>query len=363
MFLLDTRTMVFTFATGSLIMAVGLLIVNLRSAHMRLMTLWVAANFALFGAWALYALRDVIPVQTSADLGFVLFCAGYALEFEALSIFCGRRIRPAPFLALIVAGIVISAFVHAAGPLILAAWLAASALTLIVGASPAERTARWMTAGFFAAVALADAASAVWIGGLTQSIVLAVNYVGLFGTSLGFVLITKERADNELIRTASVDGLTGLLNRRKFVESARRELHRAERQHLQTSVLMLDLDHFKNVNDTYGHPIGDLVLQSFGNVLHASLRPFDVVGRYGGEEFCVLLPGTGIGEATQIAERLRAIASQTPVSARTAMVSYTVSTGVVQAPSRPVSLEELVDRADRALYEAKAAGRNCVRAV
>ena len=115
--------------------------------------------------------------------------------------------------------------------------------------------------------------------------------------------------------------------------------------------------------DEPGHPTGDLVLQSFGSVLHEGLRPFDVAGRYGGEEFCVLLPGTGIGEATQIAERLRAIASQTPVSARAGRISYTVSTGVVQAPPRPISLEELVDRADRALYEAKAAGRNCVRAV
>ena len=245
----------------------------------------------------------------------------------------------------------------------LAAWLGASALTLVVGAVPEERTARWMAGGFFAAVALADAARTFWSIGLPESIVLAINYVGLFGTSLGFVLVTKERADNELIRTASVDALTGLLNRRKFIESARRELHRAERQHLQTSVLMLDLDHFKTVNDTYGHPTGDLVLQSFGSVLHEGLRPFDVIGRYGGEEFCVLLPGTGIGEATQIAERLRAIASQTPVPARAASISYTVSTGVVQAPPRPVSLEELVDRADRALYEAKAAGRNCVRAV
>jgi diguanylate cyclase (GGDEF)-like protein len=363
MLLLDTRTMIFTFATGSLIMAIGLLIVNVRSAHMRLMTLWVSANFVLFGAWALYALRDLVPALHSAELGFVLFCAGYALEFEALSMFAGRRMRAAPFIMLIVVGIVVGAVVHTAAPLVLAAWLGASALTLIIGASPEERTARWMAAGFFAAVALADAANAVWNTGLAQSTVLAINYIGLFGTSLGFVLITKERADNELIRTASVDGLTGLLNRRKFVESARRELHRAERQHLQTSVLMLDLDHFKVVNDTYGHPIGDLVLQSFGNVLHGSLRPFDVVGRYGGEEFCVLLPGTGIGEATQIAERLRAIASQTPVNARSTMVSYTVSTGVVQAPPRPVSLEELVDRADQALYEAKAAGRNCVRAV
>jgi len=353
MFTLDTRTMIFTFAAGSLIMAVGLLIVNLRSAHMRLMTLWVAANFALFAAWALYG----------TPFGFALFSAGYALEFAALSIFCGRRIWPGPFITLLLAGILVERLLPSSGPPILAAWLGASALTLVIGAVPEERTARWMAAAFFAAVALADAASAAWSNAVAQSIVLAVNYIGLFGTSLGFVLVTKERADNELIRTASVDGLTGLLNRRKFIESARRELHRAERQHLQTSVLMLDLDHFKNVNDTYGHPIGDLVLASFGSVLHESLRPFDVVGRYGGEEFCVLLPGTGIGEATQIAERLRAVASQTPVSARAAMISYTVSTGVVQAPPRPISLEELVDRADRALYEAKAAGRNCVRAV
>lgn len=362
MFLLDTRTMVFAFATGSLIMAVGLLIVNVRSAHIRLMTLWVTANFALFGAWTLYALAAVVPSWLAA-VGFVLFCAGYALEFAALSMFCGRSVVPAAFTAALIGGLIVSAFMPLAGPLVLAGWLASSAVTLIAGASPEERMARWQAAGFFVAVALADAASVVWTSGLGQSIVLAVNYIGLFGTSLGFVLITKERADNELIRTASVDALTGLLSRRKFIESAKRELHRAERQHLQTSVLMLDLDHFKDVNDTYGHPIGDLVLQSFGNVLHASLRPFDVIGRYGGEEFCVVLPGTGIGDATKIAERLRAIASQTPVAARSASISYTVSTGVVEAPPRAISFEELVDRADQALYEAKAAGRNCVRAV
>ena len=353
MYLLDTRTMIFTFAAGSLIMAVGLLIVNVRSAHMRLMTLWVAANFVLCAGWTLYA----------TPAGFGLFSVGYALEFAALSIFCGRRVRPYIFVILLVAGIIVNALVHGVAPVLLAGWLAASALTLFIGAIPEERTARWMAGSFFAAVAIADLSSAFTTTPLAQSVVLAVNYAGLFGTSLGFVLVTKERADNELIRTATVDALTGLLNRRRFVELARRELHRAERQHLQTSVLMLDLDHFKNVNDTYGHPVGDVVLQSFGHILHDNLRPFDVVGRYGGEEFCVLLPGTGIGEATTIAERVRAIASQTPVATRSAVISYTVSTGVVQAPPRPISLEELVDRADRALYEAKAAGRNCVRAV
>jgi diguanylate cyclase (GGDEF)-like protein len=173
--------------------------------------------------------------------------------------------------------------------------------------------------------------------------------------------MTKERADNELIRTAATDALTGLPNRRSFIESAQRELHRADRQHLQTSVLMLDLDHFKEVNDTYGHPVGDLVLASFARALLSTLRPFDVVGRYGGEEFCVLLPGTGIDEAVSIAERIRLVTSNTLVETRTATVEYTVSTGVVQAPADDVSLGDLVDRADRALYQAKASGRNCVR--
>ena len=173
--------------------------------------------------------------------------------------------------------------------------------------------------------------------------------------------MTKERADSELIRTAATDSLTGLSNRRSFIESAERELHRAERQHLQTSVLMLDLDHFKGVNDTYGHPVGDLVLGSFARVLRSTLRPFDVVGRYGGEEFCVLLPGTGIDEAVAIAERIRLVTSSIRVETRTSTVAYTVSTGVVQAAPEDVSLGDLVDRADRALYQAKAGGRNCVR--
>ena len=383
---LDTRTMLFSFATGSLIMAVGLLIANVRAAHMRVMTLWVIANFALFVGWGLYTLHGVIPQFASIVVAFAFFVTGYTLEFAALALFCRRRVRPCLLIALGVAAIAVDAGIHLGYPgnatwgivassSIVAAWFAACALTLAMSTSPAERTSHLMTASFFAALAIANAANAVYAvvlydpqatlltNGLMQSIVLAVDYVGFFGTSLGFILMTKERADNELIRTASVDSLTGLLNRRSFMESAQRELHRAERQHLQTSVLMLDLDHFKDVNDSYGHRTGDRVLASFADVLHASVRPFDVAGRYGGEEFCVLLPGTGIGEATGIAERIRNIASQTPVEARNASIAYTVSIGVVQAPARVITLEDLVDRADKALYQAKASGRNCVRAV
>jgi diguanylate cyclase (GGDEF)-like protein len=381
---LDTPTMIFSFATGSLIMAVGLLIANLRAAHMRVMTLWVVANFLLFAAWTVYAMRGD-STQVLGGIGtFALFETGYALEFSALSLFCGRRVAPSLLAGLILTGIALYTAVTLADPahaaprivcsqLINSVWFMASAITLVVGQKPEERISHLMTAGFFAAVAISDALRAgftflyggplisAMTNGLVESIVLAVKYFGLFGTSLGFILMTKERADNELIRTAATDALTGLPNRRSFIESAQRELHRADRQHLQTSVLMLDLDHFKEVNDTYGHPVGDLVLASFARALLSTLRPFDVVGRYGGEEFCVLLPGTGIDEAVSIAERIRLVTSNTLVETRTATVAYTVSTGVVQAPADDVSLGDLVDRADRALYQAKASGRNCVR--
>ena len=382
---LDTRTMLFSLATGSLIMAVGLLIANVRAAHMRVMTLWVIANFTLFAGWGLYAFPGVIPGPASAVVAFAFLVTGYALEFGSLALFCGRRVRAALLVPLAASGVVVYAVILVGDPanatwgiasssLILAGWFAACALTLAMWTSPAERTSHLMTAGFFGALAVAngargldallrgDAVVTALSNGLVQSMLLGIDYAGLFGTSLGFILMTKERADNELIRTASVDSLTGLFTRGSFMESARRELHRAERQHLQTSVLMLDLDHFKNVNDSYGLATGDLVLASFSDVLHLSLRPFDVVGRYGGEEFCVLLPGTGIGEATAIAERIRNIVSQSPVEARAGTVTYTVSIGVVEAPAGAIAFEDLVERADQALYQAKASGRNCVRA-
>src|SRR5580658_806963 len=173
---LDTRTMLFTFATGSLIMAVGLLIANVRAAHMRVMTLWVVANFALFAGWGLYALRGMLPSFASVVVAFAFFVTGYALEFAALSLFCGRRVRPRLLIALAVACVALQMWLVVTSSLIIAGWLAASALTLILWTSPQERTSHLMTAGFFAAVAIADAYRAIFpANALVESIVLAVN--------------------------------------------------------------------------------------------------------------------------------------------------------------------------------------------
>jgi diguanylate cyclase (GGDEF)-like protein len=382
--LLDTRTMVFALASGNLIMAIGLYVVN-RTAHIRAITLWVTASVALFIAWTIFGLRGWIPVWSSVGFGFAALNIGYALEYSALAEFSGRTIRGPVLVGFVAAGIALNSLFYSMHPedersrvvlefTIAALWLFACGFVTVVRLSPQERTSHLITAGFFFGNAIGDAvrvAQEVMNDSTSGSMMAvspehtlsaAVNYVAMFGTSLGFLLMSKERADYALLRMASLDTLTGLLNRRSFIDGADRELSRAQRQRLHTSMLMLDLDLFKAVNDTFGHIAGDLVLANFAHVLRYSVRPFDIAGRYGGEEFCVILPGTGLEEALGIAERIRGLVAQSPVNVHGTPIVTTVSIGVAEARFAAGTFAELIERADRALYAAKAAGRNCVRA-
>jgi diguanylate cyclase (GGDEF)-like protein len=169
----------------------------------------------------------------------------------------------------------------------------------------------------------------------------------------------------ELARTARTDAKTGLLNATAWQQAANVEATRAARTGKPVAVARLDIDHFKKVNDACGHLTGDRVLAAIAAVLTAQLRGYDVAGRFGGEEFAVLLPDTTEADAYRIAERLRAQIAATPVidgakSGRSAG-RVTVSIGVVGARSGCGTAEELVAAADRALYAAKRAGRNRVR--
>jgi diguanylate cyclase (GGDEF)-like protein len=153
------------------------------------------------------------------------------------------------------------------------------------------------------------------------------------------------------------DALTGLTNRRWLDELLRLEVERAKRYGAPLSVIMVDLDHFKVVNDSFGHAVGDQVLKSAARTLREAVRMTDVVGRYGGEEFLVLLPNTGMAQATVLAERMRAGLRLMPVGFRPDPV--TGSFGVTQW-TRGDTVAGLVDRADEALYEAKREGRDRV---
>ena len=169
-------------------------------------------------------------------------------------------------------------------------------------------------------------------------------------------------ANVRLERLASVDELTGLLNRRALEEAMRRDLARADRDGTSFSILLLDIDHFKSVNDNWGHQAGDAVLSTVGDVIRVNLRASDVGGRYGGEEFLCILPATDEAGAKVVAERMRAgmLERTTPIAGGFIQVSVSIGIATVRGPGCRTAFESVVRSADERLYRAKAEGRNRV---
>jgi diguanylate cyclase (GGDEF)-like protein len=169
----------------------------------------------------------------------------------------------------------------------------------------------------------------------------------------------RRQAQAALEELATLDPLTNLLNRRHFYALADHALEYAHRTHHQLSIIMIDIDQFKKVNDSYGHIVGDQVLSKIGEFLQRYTRNSDVVARYGGEEFVVLLPETSIHEAWQMAERLRLEIAAASFPTRCNQFSITVSMGIADLPEGSrFRLDEMLDWADQALYGAKQSGRN-----
>lgn len=168
-----------------------------------------------------------------------------------------------------------------------------------------------------------------------------------------------EEANRRLEALSTTDALTGIYNRRYFDQELKREAARSIRYNSPLSLLMLDIDLFKIVNDTHGHLFGDEVLKTLGQILLTCLRKNDFCARYGGEEFAVLLPETGEKEAFLVAEKIRTIVAKRKIYFEQAVVSITISIGIAQFnPAGMIDETQLVDAADKALYQAKRSGRN-----
>lgn len=186
------------------------------------------------------------------------------------------------------------------------------------------------------------------------------------GKVLGLLGVTRDiterkRFQQELEQQARIDYLTHLNNRGYFMQLAEQELLRTRRYGGDLAIFMLDIDFFKQINDSRGHKAGDVVLRKLAETCRSALREVDVVGRYGGEEFVVLLPETGIDEAAEVAERLRAAVADARFSMDSGLpIHITVSIGVTALASPEENLDVLLDQADTALYEAKSGGRNKV---
>jgi diguanylate cyclase (GGDEF)-like protein len=175
--------------------------------------------------------------------------------------------------------------------------------------------------------------------------------------------IENVRLFEETIKLAITDELTGLNTRRFFFDMARKEFERSRRFDHPLAAIMLDLDHFKKVNDAFGHSSGDQVLAAVASGCKRELREVDLIGRYGGDEYSILLPETSLEKGENVAKRLCAMVSSAAVQTEHNLIDLTVSLGVASFNPDCPSVEKLLDRADMALYDAKQSGRNqvCVK--
>jgi diguanylate cyclase (GGDEF)-like protein len=261
------------------------------------------------------------------------------------------------------------------GGLVMGTLLAGDAL-LAWGARAARSFARVVLAACFAAASLAFVARGVAAAisaaplaafaapNAAQSVTYLVCAMLAVAASFAFLLLQKERADAQALRLATYDPLTGAYNRRTFHEIAEREMSRARRAGQPLSIVMLDIDHFRAVNEKHGHRVGDQLLQRLGEVLRTALRKEDMLVRFGGEEFLVLLPDVPGPGAVVVAGRLRKAVASEDIVLGDLHLATTVSAGVAaRLDEGPESVDTLVARAEEALALAKRRGRNRVVAL
>lgn len=196
---------------------------------------------------------------------------------------------------------------------------------------------------------------------ITSTTIINTSY----GDKLFYSLVIRDITENkrneeELLKLASTDPLTGVFNRREFRILAEKELIRTKRYGRPMSILMMDIDHFKTLNDTYGHAAGDKALQQFTKICSTSLRTMDVIARWGGEEFVVLLPETDIKGASSIAERLRKAVEGIEFNHNSNIIKFTVSVGAIEYKIGDDEIDIPLARVDAAMYKAKNTGRNRV---
>lgn len=187
-----------------------------------------------------------------------------------------------------------------------------------------------------------------------------LRLLNIIGQQVGIAMENVELYQR-MHEMATIDSLTGIYNRLYFQERLREEFANAKKENYDLSLAIMDIDHFKRFNDTFGHLFGDKVLKHIAHLMKKSLRSGDIIARYGGEEFVILLPRTSVKEAYDKVERLRNIVAKTTIKDELVEASVTVSFGVSSYPEFANTESELLKTADNALYDAKESGRNCVR--
>lgn len=343
---------------------------------------WFAANLGMVIALLLILMRGRIPDTLSVLAANMLMALSAVMYYAGCARFLGRPARwPALIASLLPLGVALVYWRYAVDSIparVLATTLFSAAVCvalahLVFRHRPRGRSAYpyWVTAVMACLFALCQLARGIYFMTLdgvssplmfasTGSVVLLVASAAIMPTlSMSAMMMVHDVLLADAREAANRDFLTGALSRQGFEAVARARLAEAGRQHSPVSLLIVDLDHFKSINDTLGHAGGDTVLRDFVRVTQTQLRRSDVLGRIGGEEFAVLLPATEPDDALRLADRLRNAVTARPAITAAGPCTYSISGGL--AGWQPgETLDHLSTRADHALYEAKRSGRNTV---
>ena len=374
----DTETLRIVLVVSNLLMA-GALWITFFGRFRAGLGQWTASLIVQGLSWLLVAASEDVTTLIWVALGNAALGYAWSLQMSALLEFHHKRTPQWLLYGPAVAAVALSLFylndpqarLVVTGLGLGIAYLATSVVLLRYVA--AERRTRLLLTGSFFLMAAGllwrgftawfepEAIMPIYGSSPVRGVSLLAFYAVTLASSFAFLLMHKERADREAYELATTDSLTGVYNRRTFEELAEPQLSRARRARVPVSLLMLDLDHFKRVNDTHGHLAGDHVLAAFAELVRTCLRKEDLLARYGGEEFVVLLPGTSEFAAAALAERIRENVASATLRAAGQEVRITVSVGLTsEAGHKLPPLEAMLARADEALYAAKAKGRNRV---
>ncbi|MBW8368382.1 MAG: GGDEF domain-containing protein [Arenimonas sp.] len=377
----DIRSALLVGALLTLMIGLVLLVVGraLPAAYRPSVRWWVGATLLQPAGFALLSLRDTLSPILSIVVANAFVVMGLTAYVVALRRFHGLPARHGPLAAAVAAMVAASFYWGLVDPdltsrlivvsIILAGVLGTSAAIIYRhGRGPVRHVAGVPFAAaaaimaYRAVVLLFDPSLVTTVFQVThvQLLTYAVASVLPVIATIGFLLLCTERSQHELERAARVDYLTGCYNRRAIEELATHSMAGARRHGLPLSLLVLDIDHFKRINDELGHAIGDLALMESVARIRTTLRTEDVLGRLGGEEFIVLMPNADGASAVQAGERIRSSFSAQPLRMDGHHRTVTLSIGVATLAPMDREFSQLLQRGDRAMYAAKNAGRDLV---
>lgn len=375
---LDLPTLFVVSICVTTILGMFLLFAWVQDRSIRALAWWGAAYLIGGLSVGLYTVQDSISESLSLAIGNALLFVACGIIWGGARLFHGREARP----LLIFAGAIvwltaltIPGFAQSTEARIALSSVAIASYTLFTayelwGGKKERLISRWPAVAVLSLqgiVFLSPVLFVLWSPAGLRMEEFAGGWFGIFAletllyaVATAFIILTMAKERSELIHrtAATIDPLTEVFNRRALLDAARRVLGRVIWDKQPVAVLMFDLDHFKQINDRFGHAVGDRALQTFASTAAARLRATDILGRLGGEEFAAILPSTNLISASVAAERVRAAFEEAAKEIDGLPIGGTVSIGVAATEDPTTDIDTLLAQADRALYAAKAGGRN-----